>query len=327
MTKLRPVDLPAWLVAVVLVAGWLLDKVSPLRSGPCDQGFAFLIPLIIAAVGAGASYLKSRAAGKSVQEQNQLYNDWLRNRANGVNDLIEKITQGGSSPFGPQTSTSNTRSLSSTIQNMLTQSSQKPVVTPQYQGLEASLRNIAEGRLRAPTALPPGYTSSQIRNINQTFQGATQAAKNAAARSGGLSGDAALGLAMPIESARAGKIADFLSTVPLTERDLRTQDINQAAELARTFGLGTEGTSRTSGTSSTSGSSSTSMTTPPNIGALANLILPQAPFAPTSTGMSPTGQVGGDLATILAWLWQQGAFGQRPPGSASSSAGTSFPRV
>lgn len=268
---------------------------------------AFLIPLIIAAIGAGASYLKQRAANKSAQEQQQLYNQWLVNRSNGVNDMIERLTAGGNDPYGSQVSTNVGKSLSTTLQDSLTTTSQRPVITPQFQPLVTSATSVAQSRLNRPTALPPGFIERAVAGINQSYAGATAAARNAAARKG-LSGEQTFGLASPIESSRAGKIGDFLAEVPLKERQLQNEDVSLASELARTFGLGSDSVSRTAGKSSTSGQTSSTLTQPPSIGTLASLLLPPNPYGGPTPG-SALGTAGVDLASLLATLWAGGAFG------------------
>jgi hypothetical protein len=277
---------------------------------------AFLIPLIIAAVGAGAAYLKQRAANKSVEEQHALYNQWLIDRQKGTSALIDKLTGAGFDPFGAQISTNTGKSLSNSVTNMLTQSKTTPFVTPEYKQLEGQAKGILESRLARPDALPPGYIERSVAGINQAHAGADAAARNMAARKG-LSGEQALALSMPANSSRAGHIGDFLATVPLKERELQDRDVAMAADLTRVFGLGSDSVSKTTGNTSTVGSSSNTLSTPPNLGALANLLLPPGPNAGQQTGMSTVGQVGGDLASIMAWLWSTGAFnkgGGRAPG-------------
>lgn len=274
---------------------------------------AFLIPLIIAAVGAGASYLKQRAANKSAKEQENLYNQWLINRSNGVNDIIEKITAGGSDPFGPQVSTNVGKSLSTSLQDALTTTSQRPVITPQFQPLVTSATDVAQSRLNRPTALPPGFIERAVAGINQSYAGANAAARNAAARKG-LSGEQTFGLASPIESSRAGKIGDFLANVPLQERQLQNEDVSLASELARTFGLGSDTVSKTTGKTTTSGQTSNTLTSPPNIGSLAALLLPPNPYSGPTPG-SAIGTAGVDLAAILAQLWGDYQKSQKTAGA------------
>jgi hypothetical protein len=272
----------------------------------------YLIPAIAVLVGAGSSLLKSKAAGKSVAEQNALYNQYLLDRQKGVTGLIDKLSGAGFNPFGPQVTTATGTDRNTKLVNAVTQERKTPFITPDYQALEGMFRDIAENRLKRPDALPPGYIERSVAGINQSFAGASAAARNAAARKG-LSGEQAFGLAAPMESSRAGKIGDFLSTVPLKERELQNEDVSMAANLASTFGLGSDTIRKTTEQTNDAGSYSKTLSSPPNLGALAALMLPPGPNAGTQSGQSTAGQVGGDLATFLAWLWTQGAFGGNKP--------------
>ncbi len=259
--------------------------------------FAFLIPAIAMAVGAASNWLKNRAQGKAQAEQQTLYNEWLKNRETGVNDLIDKVTAAGYDPFGAQRTTSEGTSTTTTSQRT------SPFITKQYKDLEGLFRGILTGRLRGGSALPEGYVGAAARGTNEAYQGARVAAQNLAARRG-LSGEQALSIGEPIEIARAGKIADVANQIPLLERQLQTEDINLAANLASQFGKGTSMTGTTTGTESRV------MTAPPNLGMLAQLLLPPSPQAGKETGISQAGGVGGDLSSALLSLWGAGAFGK-----------------
>lgn len=176
------------------------------------------------------------------------YNAWLQS----IKDMV-----GGSGYdfFAPRTTTGTSSSVSRV--NQLT----SPEVLPAYKELEGLFKNIVTNRLRRPSALPPGYAERAVSGINKSYEGATQAVRNLAARRG-LSGEATFGAAMPIESDRAGKIADFIAGLPLTERNLQNEDIGLGEALAQAFGLA----HRTTGTTRTTGSSS--MTSPADIGTL-----------------------------------------------------------
>ncbi len=263
--------------------------------------FAFLIPAIAMAVGAASNWLKNRAQGRAQEEQQQLYDKWLKDRETGVNDIIEKVTAAGYDPFGAQKTTSEGTSTSTTTTAQKT----SPFITKQYKELEGLFRGILTGRLRGGSALPEGYVGAAARGTNEAYQGARVAAQNLAARRG-LSGEQAVSVAEPIEIARAGKIADVANQIPLLERELQTGDINLAASLANQFGKGTSMT----GTSTTLGADSRTMTAPPNLGMLAQLLLPPSPQAGKETGISQAGGVGGDLSSALLSLWGAGAFGK-----------------
>lgn len=270
-----------------------------------EARFGFLIPAIAMAVGAASNWLKNRAQGKAQEEQAQLYNEWLKNRESGVNDIIEKLTASGNDPFASQKSTQEGTQSSTTTTSQRT----SPFITPEYKKLEGQFRGILQNRLAGGSSLPAGYLGSAARGINDSFQGARVAAQNLAARRG-LSGEQALSIAEPTEIARAGKIADVANQIPLLERQLQNEDINLASNLTGQFGRGQD----MRGTSTTNSAFSSTALTPPNITALANLLLPPSPNAGKETGISQAGGVGGDIATSLLSLWNQGAFKPKPVG-------------
>jgi len=277
---------------------------------------AWLIPAIISAVGIGADLLRQRAQGQSAETQQNLYNQWLRDRQSGAQDIIAQLTAGGFNPFGPQVNTgTNSSTTSGTTRgttNSTTRTSTRPVVTPEYSKLEGMFRGLLEGRLAKPSALPHGFAETGALAINKAHAGASAAARNMAARRG-LSAEASFGLAAPGESARATDIGKFLVDVPLKERQLQTEDIELASRVAQIFGLGHDQVSNTQGTTTSASNSSTSgmssMASPPNIGMLANLLLPPGPMQGGGTGQSGVGTGMAGVSQLLAWLYQQGMLG------------------
>ena len=273
---------------------------------------AFLIPAIAFAIGAGSAYLKQRAANKSAEEQANLYNEWLANRQNGVNDIIEKLTAGGFDPFGAQTTTS-TGSESSTSSTTQRQSS-RPTITPEYAALESTFRNILQNRLSNPSSLPAGYAENAVRAIQASAAPGRQAIQNLAAQRGLNANTLAIG--SPVERQAAGQIADIQTQIPLLNRSLQNEDLGMASGAISNFGRGTDSFGRS--VTNSSGARVGSMTSPPNIGTLANLLLPPSPTATAATG-STAGAVGGDLASALLALWTSGALDKtgygRPTGA------------
>ena len=254
---------------------------------------AIIIGVAGLAISAYSAYEASTARGDSQEEQTRLWNVYLKTRAQASQDIMNRLTAGGNDPFGPQvTRTSGTTSGTSSSS---TSSSTRPVITPEYKKLEGMFRGLMEGRLARPSALPPGYAEQGARNINRSYAGGEAALRNVAARRG-LSAEQTFGAGMPIQSARAGKISDFLVDVPLKERELQTQDITLAGQLAQMFGLGSQTNSTTQGR--TSGTSSNVMTSPPDINSLMNLLMPPGPGM-GSSGYSASGQTGQDLAATL----------------------------
>jgi hypothetical protein len=289
----------------------------------------FLIPAIAMAVGAGADYLKSRAANKSAQEQQKLYNEWLNARSAGVNNLVSNLAANGTNVYGPQTSTMSgtTGSVgsSSTSQNQAqtSSSSTAPTISPEFTGLVGSARQLLEGRLAAPSSLPAGYVERAAAGIQAAADPARQTIRNIAARRG-VSADV-LSLGSPVERQVAGQLADLTASTPLKARELRNEDINMAANLASTFGKGsaTTGSATSSGTSRTNSSSqgttSSSAVTPPNLSELAALLLPPGPQAGTQTGISVAGGGMAGLAQMMATLYGMGAFKPAAPAAPAAA--------
>lgn len=305
------------IILALAVLASLLDWLYPLGVQADVMIAPFVIPAIIAAVGIGADLLRQRAAGRSVAAQQKMYEDWLKERSQGVSDLIKQLGANGINIFGPQTSTNNmvNNSTSTSRTNSTTKTSTRPVITDQYKELEGMFRGLMTNRLQKGATLPYGYKEKGARDINATYAGAESAARNLAARRG-LSGEAALGLAMPIETGRARNIADFLVDVPLKERQLQTEDIELAGRLAQIFGLGSDSVSNTlSNTVGTSqGTSSSTSTTPPNLSALMALLLPPDPTGrPTTAGQGANMGAAGleGVSQLLAYLYGQGALGGR----------------
>ena len=101
-------------------------------------------------------------------------------------------------------------------------------------------------RLSRGSSLPPGYEANAIRKINEASAGGAAAASNAAARKG-LSGQQVFGLNAPIQTARAGAIADLRGNVPLLEREMANQDMAAEGQRQAQFGTGRETRSRSTG--------------------------------------------------------------------------------
>lgn len=113
--------------------------------------------------------------------------------------------------------------------------------------------------------------------INATHKGALNDLRNLAMRRG-VSPDTLI-IGSPAEQDRRRQLAEFQVSLPLQERQLQTEDIGLAQNILQAFGRG----SRRQGQSRTrqSGTSTSSAVTPPNISALADLILTPGPRAAT----------------------------------------------
>jgi hypothetical protein len=190
----------------------------------------------------------------------------------GAGSLLGGIL--GSRQRQRQTTTGTTSGTSTTT----------PTFTPEVSPLINPLVQASLRRLRNPASLPFGYEAGGIDTINRGYDAARLATQNrltAAGIGGGEAEAAALG---GLDLGRAGEIVGFQNQLPLIARDLQNQDLAQALAIA---GIG-----RGQSTTSTG----------------------------TTTGEATTGQTGGllgglgagftDLASLLGFLYGQGAFGR-----------------
>lgn len=272
------------------------------------MGFLAAAPLVSMGLGAIGSLFGRKKQNDQNKASADAYNKYLTDRNASVQRLIGQLQQNGYNPFGVNSLTSSGTQSSNTSTNSYQKSN--PFITDDYKPLESKARALMEGRLGRPSALPPGYASSQIRNINKTFAGADAAARNMAA-SRGLGGAQTYALATPAATGRAGQIADFQAELPLKERELQNQDLQMAQGLIGDFGKGQEGWSR--GNSSTTGSSMSTSQTPPDMMALANLLMPVGPQATNAGGGSAmAGGALGDLSQMLMSLYLNKGRGGTP---------------
>jgi hypothetical protein len=268
----------------------------------------FLMP---AALGLGAlgSFLNGRSQANQQSSQANLYNDWLKNYQNTGQSLYGQAQAAGWNPYGPQTSTHQSNGMSSSQGQ--SSYSNRPVITGEYQGIDNLMRGIMTGRLSGGSSLPAGYAENAIRGINESFEGADQAARNMAARRG-LSGEQSYAVASPANRARAGKIADLRGSLPLLEREMQNQDIGIASGLQSAFGRGEAGQSRTSqsGTTSSMGSN-TNPFSAGDLSQIMNVLMPPGPQQTTQTGFSPLGSGISSLGSLMGFLAAN--QGSKPP--------------
>ena len=264
--------------------------------------------LLIPAISAGASLLSGIFGNKAKQNQANesanLYNNWLKQYGQTGQNLMGQAQAQGWNPFGPQTSTSQGTTSSSGSSH----SSMTPTITGNYQGIDELMRGIMTGRLGSPSSLPAGYASNRTRAINQSYEGADQAARNMAA-SRGLSGEQAYAVASPSNRARAGDIADMRGEIPLLERQMQNEDVQLAANLQKMFGTGQDTTS----SQWSSGQSSGSQTNPfsaDDLSALMRIMVPPGPQQGTQTGTSNVATGLDSLGALMGFLAaQQGQGG------------------
>lgn len=261
------------------------------------------------AVGGGViSWLKGKKQNDAEKAARQMYNQWLQDRSQSAQQIVDNLAANGIDVFGPQTTTSQGSTSGTSAQQFQstsqTQQSTRPTITPEYAAIEQALRGILQQRLEQPTSLPQGYETGGIRRINDAFEAQLQQERNRLASRNIPAGSV---LGSPVERSRASQVADFRINLPLLERQLRNEDINMAGNATAQFGRGqfTEGRTNTRGSQTGQTTSNTfgTVTQPPNLSALANLLLPPAPNASMNTGFSPTLNAGGDLLSALAMLY------------------------
>jgi len=259
--------------------------------------------------------LKEILFGDSPQD---IYRDTIqpqidRNRADWnawQSDVQDAMAASGYDFFAPKTTTSD--SLSQTVFNRFS----RPEVLKDYKNIEGLMRGMMEQRLGMGASLPPGYEQRAIAAANQAYAGAEQAARNAAAGRG-LSGGQAYASQIPIQSARAGKIADIRANTPLLERQLVDQDIATAAGLTDRFGKGT----RESGRSTTTGQQTT--TGPADVREFLAYQQMLQPFQAPYVNVPGRQGIAGDLAGLAMQFFMPGSGGF--PGGGGGQAPMTMP--
>lgn len=274
----------------------------------------FLIPAI-AGVGSLVSGLFGQHAKQNqANEQAKLYNDWLNQYMQAGQGLYGQAQASGWNPFGPKVSTSQgTSSTQGGFNN-------QPVITKQYAPLDELMRGIMTGRLQQGGSLPEGYASTAAQAINQSYEGADQAARNLAA-SRGLSGEQTYAIASPAARARAGALAQMRSNLPLLERQMQNEDIGITQGLQSAFGRGEKGTSWQTG--QTTGQQSMPFTAG-DLNALMGVLAPPSPYKGTETGTSGVATGIDSLAAMLGFLASQQQGGSKFPMLPMNTHGGAF---
>lgn len=105
-------------------------------------------------------------------------------------------------------------------------------------GLRGELVSRATDKLNSPTALPEGYESTGISNINSIHDLIGQSLQNKLTQRGlGGSPNESSVLAKS-ELARGGDISRFSNSIPLLELDYQNRDMNSAANVLGAAGNG-----------------------------------------------------------------------------------------
>lgn len=103
-----------------------------------------------------------------------------------------------------------------------------PAADPAYGGLQKLLIDQAMSRINSPSALPAGFETQGIGQINRTFDTIGQGIGNRAAAMG-VSGGAGEQYANNMANiSRGGQIAGFQTQIPLQERAMRMEDLGFA---------------------------------------------------------------------------------------------------
>lgn len=103
-----------------------------------------------------------------------------------------------------------------------------PTSDPAYSGLQKLLIDQAMSRINSPSALPAGFETQGIGQINRTFDTIGQGIGNRAAAMG-VSGGAGEQYANNMANiSRGGQIAGFQTQIPLQERAMRMEDLGFA---------------------------------------------------------------------------------------------------
>jgi hypothetical protein len=281
--------------------------------------------LLTLAVGTGITmygkHKKAKQEEKAAKDQAKLNNNNLDDQRGAQAKMLAGLQAGGWNPFGVNSlgSSGESSSTSNTSGVRDSYTKENPFTTAEYGKSDELVRGILENRLSRGSSLPPGYEANAIRRINEASAGGAAAAGNVAARRG-LSGQQVFGLNAPIQTARAGQIADLRGNVPLLERQMANEDMAAQGDRQARFGTGRE--SRTHETSSSrtnsSGRESSSRQVGPDIGALSSLLMP--PGAQKST-VSPYSGFGNALEGIGSGVTAYGAMKQGQQGSGGAGSG------
>ena len=302
--------------------------VAPFRKRTSDANIAPLIVMgIAAAASAAINWLKNRGTNNAEKDARALENARITGNTALAESIIAKATANGFDPYGPQTGTQTSSGTSGSTSTQNSTTSSKPVITAEYQPMEEQLRGLIEGRLGKGQFSNEEFVNrtlaNRIRATNRTYANATANAENRVARQGG-GALKSFGATTPINTARAGQIADTIGNAPMEARALENQDLDFAKGAIGAFGTGSK--AKTNGTTSTSGwnTGSATTTTPPNLGALYSMLKQEDPKASMNTGFSPGLQAGGDLLSSLMALWANKNQGGGGGGGGGSTGGWGY---
>jgi hypothetical protein len=222
-----------WAIAAFAFLAWLF----PMPEVRADLAIApWIIPLVISL---GSAYFSNKNKDKGgTQVPPGPFADWLQ---------TGMLPGGGGGGGGPVTTTRDETQR----RNLLTM----PVISDEYQPLNALLNNLFQQRLRFPGGIPPQYEAQGIQRTNQTFAPLSQALENKLYASGAMGGPAAGVPLATMEGLRGQALADFRNSLPALARQWQNEDASFAGQLIAQLGRGQRetGTVRTTGTSTSTG--------------------------------------------------------------------------
>lgn len=170
---------------------------------------------------------------KEAKAQAKAQADYLKQYGTGQQRYLDYL-QG----LGPRTTTETGGETGESTGFESTDMLTAPEVSAQFSPLVERMNQIASQRLAGPGAgLPPGYAENAVRAINESFAPQEAAERNRAAQLGLPSG--AVGPVSAAGRAKAGQIATLRGELPLKAREMETEDIGLAQQLANIFGKGT----------------------------------------------------------------------------------------
>lgn len=293
-------------------------------------GIAWFIPII---AGLAASYLQHRsqgggnntgehtavdpgvpptgAQGGLAFEQGSPY--WPGSQPTFPSNAFAQNTGGGGGGGGSSQSTSSTNYSSTTT----------PFILPEWMNLGNQVKGEVEGRLSNPYSLPRGYQAAGLANINDAFDLTNQSIGNRLASSGIGGGPMEAAAFGGSENVRAKAIAGFQNELPMTERQLRTEDLQLASSILEAFGKGqkTSGKSTTVSSGSSGGGGGGSA---PPIPMLGDAIL-ASQQQNSGTGQTPWWQQALGYAATIAAIYSQLKGGGGRTASTGGGGGGIYP--
>ncbi len=138
--------------------------------------------------------------------------------------------------------TSNTNTSNNATQNV--DLSNTPQYTPEMAAYRDQILNALRNRLVGSTDLS-GYTTSGMQQINQGADLRRKALENILASRGLSNSPSAANAVGRTESGRIGEQVNFMNSIPLLQRQLQGEDLNQFGQFFSSLPVGTRQTGTT----------------------------------------------------------------------------------